>query len=107
MKRDEAFSLLTANMPEMRSRFAVAELAIFGSIARDEARAESDIDVLVTFVDQPTFDDYMGLKIYLEDLFARKVDLAIRSDLRPALRPRIEAEAVRVSCGDAIAEAAS
>jgi predicted nucleotidyltransferase len=91
----------------MRTRFGVAELALFGSLARDESRPDSDVDVLVTFAGQPTFDDYMGLRIYLEDLFARKVDLGIRWDLRPALRSRIEAEAVRITIRDLSSEVAS
>lgn len=83
-------------MPEIRDKFAVRSLAIFGSVARDEARSDSDVDVLVEFSGRPTFDNYMGLKLYLEELFGTSVDLAIPSDLRPALRPRIEQEALRV-----------
>jgi uncharacterized protein len=92
----ETVQLLSERMPEIRQRFGVRELAIFGSVARNEARADSDVDVLVEFAERPTFDNYMGLKLHLEELFAAGVDLAIRSDLRPSLRPRIEQEAVRV-----------
>ncbi len=74
-------------MPEIRRRFGVRELAIFGSVARNEARTDSDVDVLVEFAERPTFDNYMGLKLHLEELFSAGVDLAIRSDLRPSLRP--------------------
>lgn len=81
----------------MRTRFGVSELALFGSFARDEARADSDVDVLVTFAGRPNFDNYMGLKLYLEALFSRGVDLAIRSDVRPSLRSRIEGEALHFS----------
>jgi uncharacterized protein len=96
MTLQETVEMLSARMPEIRTRFSVRELAIFGSVARNEARSESNVDVLVEFTDRPTFDNYMGLKLHLEELFAANVDLAIRSDLRPSLRPRIEQEAVHV-----------
>jgi uncharacterized protein len=96
MNANEIVYLLTERMPEIRQRFGVHELAIFGSVARNEARPDSDVDVLVTFADRPTFDNYMGLKLYLEELFGTSVDLAIRGDLRPAVRPHIEQEAIYV-----------
>lgn len=96
MNSDDALRLLSDHLPEIRQRFGVRELALFGSVARNEARPDSDVDVLVAFTGTPTFDNYMGLKLYLEDLFGTRVDLAIHSDLRPALRPRIEQEALYV-----------
>jgi uncharacterized protein len=97
MTADEAVQLLSQRMAEIRPRFGVRDLAIFGSVARNEARPDSDIDVMVTFAGRPTFDNYMGLRLYLEDLFGTAVDLAVESDLRPAFRPRIEREALHVS----------
>ncbi|MBW3538992.1 MAG: nucleotidyltransferase family protein [Planctomycetes bacterium] len=96
MNSHEIIRLLSERLPDIRQRFAVRELALFGSVARDEGRPDSDVDLLVTFADRPTFDNYMGLKLYLEDLLGVSVDLVIHSDLRPALRPRIEQEALYV-----------
>ena len=62
MKVEETVQFLSERMPEIRRRFGVRELAIFGSVARNEARADSDVDVLVDFAERPTFDNYMGLK---------------------------------------------
>ncbi len=97
VKAEEALRLLSERMPDMRQQFGVRDLAIFGSVARNEARPDSDVDVLVTFADRPNFDNYMGLKLYLEELLGTSVDLAIHADLRPALRLRIEREALGVS----------
>jgi predicted nucleotidyltransferase len=97
MTAEDALTLLSEKLPDLRQRFGVRDLALFGSIVRNEARPESDVDVLVVFRDRPTFDNYMGLKVYLEDLFGASVDLAIHSDLRPVLRPYIEREARYVS----------
>lgn len=69
-------------------------LALFGSIVRGEAHPDSDIDVLVEFSGPVTFDRYMELKFFLEDLLGCKVDLVLRDTLKPRLRERILAEAV-------------
>ncbi|HEX8691093.1 MAG TPA: nucleotidyltransferase family protein [Longimicrobium sp.] len=96
MRRDQVVRVLQEHRAEWQ-QFDVQSLALFGSVARDEATPESDIDVLVEFRSAPTFDSYMGLKIYLEDLLGRRVDIATRKMLRPWLRETIEREALRVA----------
>ena len=71
-------------------------LALFGSVARDTARADSDIDILVGFDGPATSDRYFGVQFFLEDLFGCGVDLVTERALRPELRPYIEREAVDV-----------
>lgn len=96
MRRDEFFTILSAQQEALRS-FGVKSLAIFGSVVRDETRPESDLDLLVEFDDPSTFDRYMGLKLILEDLLGRRVDLVMRSALKPRLRSLVEHEAIRVA----------
>ena len=72
----------------LRKRFGVKSLGLFGSIARGDASAGSDVDVLVEF-DAPSFDHYMDLKFYLEERLGRSVDLVLKGSLKPALRERI------------------
>jgi predicted nucleotidyltransferase len=95
MKRDDLLRVLSQHWAEM-AHFGVASLALFGSTARDEAGPESDVDLLVDFQDQPTFDRFMDLKFYLEDLLDTHVDLVTRRSLRPGIRPTVEREAIRV-----------
>ena len=97
VERDAAFTRLAEMMLEARRRFAVRDLAVFGSVARGDASAASDLDVLVDFEGAATFDGYMGLKLFLEDSLGVKVDLVTRAALKPRLRARIEAEARRVA----------
>lgn len=97
MNARDTLRLLSEHLPEIRRRFGVRELAIFGSVARDEARPGSDLDVLVEFAARPNFDDFFGLKLHLEEVWGARVDLAQPADLHPALRARIESEARRVS----------
>ncbi len=66
---------------------ASCRIGLFGSFARGDAGPGSDVDVLVEFADPfVTFDRYMDLKFYLEDLFGRRVDLVIRRTLKPRIR---------------------
>ena len=74
----------------------VRELSLFGSFARNEPGEQSDIDFLVEF-DASSFDRYMGVKELLETLFSRRVDLVIKSAIKPRLRDRILGEAVRAA----------
>lgn len=86
----DALALLRQHGPELKGRFGVTKIGIFGSFSRGEERPESDIDVLVTFQkDRKTFDNFMGTKFYLEDLFKRKVDLVTDAALKPLIRDPI------------------
>jgi len=78
-------------------KFGVIEIAIFGSYARGEQRKNSDIDIIVDFKEGwKTFDNYMDLKFYLEELFGKKVDLVIKSAINPRIKPFIIEEAIYV-----------
>jgi len=92
--RDEILQLLREHKAELRRKFGVKTLAIFGSVARGEDKPESDVDVLVEFDEPATFDRYMGLKFFLEDLLGRRVDLVTRRALKPRLRPYVEREVI-------------
>lgn len=84
-------------LEEIRARFGVRRLRVFGSTARGDQRLDSDVDVLVEFEGPASFDSYMDLKFYLEDLLGRKVDLVTPKALRPPLRASIESEALDVA----------
>jgi predicted nucleotidyltransferase len=88
--------LLAEHLPLLRQRFNVSGLALFGSTARDSAREDSDIDILVTFDGIATSERYFGVQFYLEDLLGRPVDLVTDKALRPELRLFIEKEAIHV-----------
>lgn len=75
----------------------MASLALFGSVARNEAGPDSDVDLLVTFAAPPTFDRFMDLKFYLEDLLGRRADLVTAAALKPRLKAIVEREAIRVT----------
>ena len=97
MDRTTILNLLKAHLPELRARYGVSRLGLFGSGARDELRADSDIDVLVQFEGQATFERFFGLRDHLEQILGRKVDLVSEKGLKPRARSYVEKDLVRVA----------
>lgn len=96
MNREQALAVLAHAKPVLRERFGVTRLALFGSTARDAARPDSDVDVLVAFDGPATAGRYFGVQFYLEDALGCPVDLVSEKALRPQLRPYIEPEVLDV-----------
>lgn len=97
MRRDEALRILSEARPELVARFGVKSLRLFGSTARDEARPDSDVDILVDFEQPATFDGYFGLLHYLEDQFGCSIDLVTEKGLKERVRPHVEKDAIHVT----------
>lgn len=91
MQRSEVLQRLAAHKDDL-IRMGVKTLAVFGSVARNEARQDSDVDILVEFQGPATFNGYMDLKFFLEDLLGRPVDLVTRKSVRPRVKAQIESE---------------
>ena len=85
---------LVAQKKQVR-QFGVKKLGVFGSVARGEAKADSDLDFVVV-LEKKTFDDYMGLKLFLEELFHRRIDLVLESAIKAQLRENIMRETIYV-----------
>lgn len=85
--------LLLKNSFQEIQKFGVKRIGLFGSCVRGEAGHRSDIDVLVEF-SQPSFDNYMDLKFFLEALFGREVDLVLADSLKEQIKPDVMREVV-------------
>ena len=96
MKREEIVEKLRAHQEELKSR-GVKSLAVFGSAARDEITAKSDVDILIEFEGPATFDAYMEAKFFLEDLLNHPVDLVTPQAIKPRIQSQIEKEAIYVA----------
>ena len=90
--REEILQALHEQRQVLRG-LGVRRLGLFGSVARGEARGGSDLDFVVEF-ETKSFDAYMDLKAFLENLFGCRVDLVIADAIKPRLKPIILAEAV-------------
>ena len=92
-------SLIETHQSEIRA-FGVRRLGLFGSFVRGEQRAESDVDLLVEFDHgRKTFDAFMRLAFYLEDLLGRRVELVTPESLSPYIGPHILDEVEYVAFG--------
>ena len=96
LSSSDTLALLRAHKPVLAERFGVSGLALFGSTVRDEAGPDSDIDILVSFTRPLGSKQYFGAWHYIEDLLGRPIDFVTDRELRPELRPYVEAEAVHV-----------
>ena len=94
---EQIFDVLKSYLESLKLKYQVKSLGVFGSFVRGEATANSDLDLLVEFKGDVTFDNYIDLKFLLEDLFKRKIDLVIKEDIKPQIRERILEETVYVS----------
>lgn len=75
-------------------RCGVKRASLFGSYVRDEAKEDSDIDILVELDDYVGLFDFIGLKLEIEDVIRKKVDLVEFCTIKPAFRDRILKEQV-------------
>jgi len=89
-------TILASSKNELRKKYKVRELGIFGSYARGEQKKSSDIDILVKFNPNASLFDFVGLGNYLEEKLKIKVDVVSEGGIRPELRSNIIKGVVRI-----------
>jgi predicted nucleotidyltransferase len=97
MKRSTVLRILRKQRKELAERYNVASLSLFGSVARDEARPDSDVDLLVEFSQPIGLFKFIELQQKLEALLGSKVDLGTPRSLKPRIKERVLQEAIRVA----------
>jgi predicted nucleotidyltransferase len=97
MKRTEAIEKLTQKADAIKALGATS-LYLFGSVARDEAGAESDLDLFIDYDETKKFSlfDLIGIKLFLEEEFSTEIDVTTRDSLHPMLKDGIEHSATRI-----------
>jgi hypothetical protein len=91
---DDILTTLRHHLPELRERYGVASLGVFGSYVQGRQRRRSDLDVLVEFEQAPTLFGFMDLQEELSALLGVKVDLVSRKALKGEIGRRILEEAI-------------
>ncbi len=94
---DEILGILRSRTPELKQKYQIRGIWVFGSYVKGEQTERSDLDLLVEF--EPgykTFKNYMRLKYALEEILGMKVDLILRNSLRKEIRETVFKEAVNV-----------
>jgi predicted nucleotidyltransferase len=97
MGTPELLNILRSALPELLQSFGLRALILFGSFARGQARADSDVDLLAEFDRPASLFPLARLQSRLEQLTQRRVDLGTPETLRPAARQAVLAEARRVA----------
>jgi len=82
--------------PTITARYKVREISLFGSFVREEQSISSDIDLLAEFEDNADLFDFIGLALYLEEIFQCQVDVVPKQALREELRESVLNQAVTV-----------
>ena len=95
--QDAISKKLKKHLVKIKAKFKVKEIGIFGSQIKGEATKRSDIDILVDFQEgYKTFDNYMELRFFLEDLLNCEIDLVLKSALKERVKPYILSEVIYV-----------
>jgi len=96
--KEEVLQKLNANMPEIRERFGIKTLGIFGSVSRGEDTPESDIDIFYEFnPDRINYDAYLDLYDYLETLFQHKIEMVSLDSMPSRFRTAIDNDMILAS----------
>lgn len=93
---EKILEILRQQIPMLTERYSVETLEIFGSYVRSEQKKDSDLDVLVTFKEDPSLLTYIAIENYLSDLLGIKVDLVMKDSLKPKIGQQILREAIPV-----------
>jgi len=93
---DEIKDILAQYKTELRQRYKVNEIGIFGSCVRGERRKTSDVDILVEFEEPIGLFQFIALERYLTELLAAKVDLVMKTSLKPRIGRHILEEVVYI-----------
>jgi predicted nucleotidyltransferase len=93
---DEIKMALISHKQELRDKYQISKIGVFGSVLRDEAGPSSDVDILVEFEQVPGLFRFLDVEEYLSALIGAKVDLVMKDALKPAIGRRILREVVYV-----------
>ena len=89
-------NILASSKPELRKRYKVRELSIFGSYSRGQQKKKSDVDILVRFNPNASLFDFVGFGNYLEERLKMKVDVVSERGIRSELKSSIVKDVVRI-----------
>jgi len=94
MNKNEILEFLKKNKKNIQERFDINSIALFGSVAKNSANKNSDIDILVDM--KPSYKNYYLLKQYFENIFNKKVDLVTKNSLRSFIKEEIDKDLIYV-----------
>lgn len=97
MRHDHITRILQEQQMTLVEQYNVKRLSLFGSVVRDEAREDSDVDLLVEFSHPVGLFQFIELQQWLESLLGCKVDLGTPRSLKPSMKEKVFQKAIRVA----------
>ena len=94
MQRDKTLYTLSQLLPMLKNKFHVSRLGVFGSVARNEAATDSDIDIVVSFDQPATLNNFMNLQVFLEGELKTHIDLVTENAIRKEIKSYIEKDII-------------
>ncbi len=94
--KEEILKMLKKLKAEIKKNYKVKKIGLFGSYVNNKQKETSDIDFLIEFEDDADLFHYIGLSLFLEDHFNRKVDVISKPTLKKELREQILQEVIYV-----------
>jgi len=97
--KEEVLKYLRENKEYFKKKYGVEKIYLFGSVARGEDKENSDIDIMIEFIDfkSNTFDNYYGFLEELEKKFKRKIDLVIKGAIKPIVFEYVKKDLIYAS----------
>jgi len=96
MSKEDIIKILKEVKGQLREKYKIEEIGLFGSVVREERTRDSDIDLLVDFRDDADIFDLVGLALFLEEKLGHKVDIVPRRALRKEIKESVLNELVSV-----------
>jgi len=97
MKRDDVLGRIAPIYQDLKTKYGVSSMFLFGSVARDEATSKSDVDLIVEFENPIGLLDFIDLQQNLESVLGCKVDLGTKRSLKLRIKDKVLDEAIRVA----------
>jgi len=92
MNKEDIVAFLKTHKEEMRQKFGVTKIGLFGSYVRNEAKEDSDIDIAVEMNEEHIFRNFFALEQYLRNHLRKNVDIGTESSIKPIAKKRIMEE---------------
>ena len=96
MNKEDIVAFLKTHKEEMRQKFGVTKIGLFGSYVRNEAKEDSDIDIAVEMNEEHIFRNFFALEQYLRNHLRKNVDIGTESSIKPIAKKRIMEEIIYV-----------
>lgn len=96
MRKGDIKKTLKDSMPKIREKYNVNSLSLFGSYPRNEQREDSDVDILVDFLETTDLFSFVELENLLSDILGKRVDLVMKTSLKPRIKDKVLEESVAI-----------